>query len=126
MATLKGKIALKLLLIIAMVIQPVAISHAMAGMNHSQHQTMSADMQSYDEHHGMRHAALDIQREAHETEDDSLMNDCCNTSACCPAAAVGITSLEHTPAPVYLVLRHISWEGVILLSETKPPKRFFA
>jgi len=126
MATLYRKIAFKLLLIITMVIQPVAIVHAMAGMNHSQYQAMNSSMQSHDEHHSVHHAALDIQQEAHETEDDSLMNDCCNTSACCPAAAVGITSVEHMPAPVYSVLPHISWEGVILPSETKPPKRFFS
>ena len=125
MAILNGKIAFKLFLVIIMVIQPVAITHAMANMGHSQHQSTVSNKQSDDEHHGMHHVAADVQQETHEAEDNGVMSDCCSTSGCCPAAAVDIKTLEHVPVPVYSAHIHSSWKGIILSSKTKPPKRFF-
>ena len=120
MANINAKIVFKLLLIVTMVIQPVAITHAMASMDHSQHQASFANKQSHDGHHVMNQDIPDAQHD--ESTGNSDMNNCCNTAACCPAALVDITTLERTPVPEYSTHLHISWEGVILPSEIKPPQ----
>ena len=118
MANLTVKIIFKLLLIITMVIQPVAITHAMASMDHSQHQTSFANKQS----HEMHQDVPDAQHDSHESSDNSDMNNCYNSAACCPAALVGMSNLEQMPAPEYSAYLHTSWEGVILPSKIKPPQ----
>ena len=122
MANVNAKIAFKLMLIITMVIQPVAITHAMASMDHSQHQVSFANKQSHDGYFEMHQDVPDAQHDSHESSDNSDMNNCCNSAACCPAALVGISNLEQMPAPEYSTYLHISWEGVILPSEIKPPQ----
>ncbi len=126
MKKLTGKIVFKLVLMIIMVIQPVAVTHAMASMDYSHHRTasVSADMH-HDEHHQMmNHEQMDGHIGHQESSDNnSDMNDCCNTSACCPAAIFEIMTLEHIQAPEYSAHLHTSWKGVILPSETKPPRR---
>ena len=122
MANVNAKIVFKLLLIVTMVIQPVAITHAMASMGHSQYQASFVSEQSHDGHHEMHQDVPDVQHDSHESSDNSDMNNCCNSAACCPAALVDITTLERMPAPEYSTHLHISWEGVILPSEIKPPQ----
>ena len=113
-------ISISLNAIFTMVIQPVAITHAMASMDHSQHQASFANKQSHDGHHEMHQDVADVQLD--ESTSNSDLNDCCNTSACCPAALVVIGTLERMPVPEYSTYLHISWEGVILPSEIKPPQ----
>ena len=119
MANINVKIVFKLLLIITMVIQSVAITHAMASMDHSQHQASFVSEQGHDGHHEMHQNVPDVQ---HDSSDNSDMNNCCNSAACCPAALVGMSNLEQMPAPEYSAYLHTSWEGVILPSEIKPPQ----
>ena len=68
-----GKTALKLLLIVIMAIQPVAITHAMASMGHSQYQASFVSEQSHDGHHEMHQDVLDAQHDSHESSDNSDM-----------------------------------------------------
>ena len=116
-----GKTALKLLLIVIMAIQPVAITHAMASMDHSQHQTMLANEHSHEGHHHAMHQ--DRVNGQHDNTGNDDTSNCCNTSACCPAGIVAISTLERMPVPEYVTYLHISWKGVFLPSETKPPQR---
>ena len=117
------------MLIVTMVVQPVALSYAMAGMDHAQH--MAAAVMVV-ENHTAEHGNHDIAGMAakqldHATQGDemSAMNDCCNSAACCPAAVLEISVLSHQPTGLYSFVTHSSWEVIALPAEVKPPRPLF-
>jgi hypothetical protein len=118
---------IQLMLIVTMVVQPVALSYAMAGMDHSQHMSASVIVMEHhtDEHaaHGMAAKQLD---DATQGDGASAMNDCCNSAACCPAAVLEISVLSHQPTGLYSFSTHSSWEGIALSAEVKPPRPLFS
>jgi len=123
--TNRVKKLIQLMLIVTMVVQPVALSYAMAGMDHSQHMAVM-------ENHTGEHAAHDMSGMAVKqlddaTQDDgtSAMNDCCNSAACCPATVVDISALSDQPTRLYSFFTHTSWEAIALPAEVKPPRPLF-
>lgn len=125
MANLKGTRLLKLLLIIAMVMQPVVVSYAMAGMglgmDHTKHQASSTVEKSHHGDHVMDGAISSVPQ---QDQDDGTetMNDCCNSAACCPAAAVDLAVIPHASNAFFSTIPHSSWEGVEPPAEIKPPR----
>ena len=122
MSSITGKTIFRLLPIVTMVILHVATSYAMASMDHSQHQDLvSAEQQSRGGHHAMSEDVSDIQ---HQNDDDSAetLNDFCNGTVCCPAIVGNIDKMLHTPNSMFFVSLHLSWEGIDLPAEIKPPQ----
>jgi len=117
------------MLIVTMVVQPVALSYAMAGMDHSQHMAASVIVMDNhtDEHtaHSMGGMAAK-QLDATQGDGMSAMNDCCNSAACCPAAVLEISVLPHQPTGLYSFTTHASWEAIALPAEIKPPRPLFS
>jgi len=137
MISLIGKRILKLLLVIAMVIQPVAFSYAMAsmthgseagsnmGMTHAHHQASASTGESHNNHHDMMHG--DTALDTHQPEESSdTMNNCCNTAACCPAAVVSIEIELFIPSTLFPPSTAPSWKGIDLSADAKPPRRHFS
>lgn len=124
MANLTGKLVFKILLIIAVIIQPIANTYAMVNMDHAQHLKSITVEQHHDGHHAMSQGVSDVQHDSHK-HDDNSMSDCCDTSACCPAAIVGFNTLAHIPVTFFSTHLYISLQGVTLSSEIKPPQRIF-
>jgi len=121
---------IQLMLIVTMVVQPVALSYAMAGMDHSQHMSASVIvMENHtDEHaaHGMGGMAAKQLDDATQGDGKSAMNDCCNSAACCPAAVLEISVLSHQPTELYSFTTHSPWEAIALPAEVKPPRPLFS
>jgi hypothetical protein len=131
MANLTGKMVFKLLLIVTLAIQPIANTYAMASMSHSQPANATTSEQLHSGHHVMSQYDLkqdvsEVHHDNHDHANNGDINDCCDTSACCPAAIVDIYFLDQVPTPSYSAHFHNSLEGVILPSEIKPPQRIFS
>ena len=108
----------------------MALSYAMAGMDHSQHMAASVIMV---ESHTAEHAAhgmggMTAKQLDGAAQDDgkSAMNDCCNSAACCPATVVDISVLSHQPTGLYSFFTLTSWEAIALPAEVKPPRPLFS
>lgn len=123
MANFSIKVVFQFLLIMTMVVQPVALTYAMAGVDHSKHhQSPVVAEHGHDDHHGMHHDLMSAH--GHEYGDGSVMSDCCDTSACCPAVLIDTVAAEPLPILIYPIHLHTAWQAVILPSEMKPPRRF--
>jgi len=129
----KGKITLKLLLIIVMVIQPVLVSYAMAGMLDSHHQALAVAGQAGEgsiansDASAPAHYAGWVQNDNPINEsgvdgDSNTNGDCCNSAQCCPAAVVDVDVLLHAQNPIFFTPFLLSWEGVSLSTEIRPPR----
>jgi len=129
----KGKTTLKLLLIIAMMVQPVLVSYAMADMLGSHHPVSAAvapagdtfafagDMLSHAQHSDQHQGGI-VDNAPVVDDDTSASNDCCDSIHCCPAAVVDIDDSLHQKNPVAPVALRFSWEGVSLSAEFRPPR----
>jgi hypothetical protein len=116
----------RLLLIIAMAIQPIAIAHAhtMVTMNCSQDEAMAVGMQVQAGHQLSKQASLVSQHDSHLGE--HAMKDCCHTSTSCSAAIVDTVTMAYMF--VHADSTHSSpfWKSVIIPSESKPPRHLHA
>lgn len=126
MAMFSGKIVFKLLLIITMVIQPVAVAYAMASMNHAPLSVATSSKTGHEQCHMTNHETADTQHDSHGSSDKSDMGDCCNGAACCPVAVLTINSTLELSAPSFSAQFYISWGNVILPSEVRPPRNFLS
>ncbi len=120
MARITGKL-LKLLLIITMVFQPVMVSYAMTSMNHSQHLATAAVEQGHDDHHAM-HQDTSVTLQQDDDGDVSVMSDCCNSAACCPAAVVEIDVMPYDNDTGFSISPYTVRDGIDLPAEVKPPR----
>jgi hypothetical protein len=123
MTEFKGKRGLKLLLIITMVVQPVAFSYVMAGMDHSYHQISGSLEQSHHGHHAMNGDVSPVQQQDHDSGAGTL-NDCCNNAMCCAAITVDAEVALLVPSSAYSLSPSSSWEGIDLPTEFRPPRSF--
>ena len=119
----------KLLLVIIMMIQPTMFSYAMAsmsfGMDHSQHQTSVSTEMSHGGLHSMGGDVADAQHQNHgDSANPDMSNDCCNSAMCCPAAVVDVYATLDGKSSTFSASTNLSWEGVNLPTEIKPPRRF--
>ena len=114
------------MLIVTMVVQPVALAYAMAGMDHSQHMAVMENHAGEHAAHGMGGMADKQLDGAAQDDGMSAMNDCCNSAACCPATVVDISVLSHQPTGLYSFSTHSSWEAIALPAEVKPPRPLFS
>lgn len=115
MTSLIKNLLLKLLLAITLVFQPVVLSYAMASMDHA-HQQVVASM----DHHVMgemsdHHASFD--------GSNNMLDDCCSSATCCPAAMVVANELARSIPRVQFTRDYISsWPVVDLPAEIRPPR----
>ena len=120
-----GKTLLKLLLLITLVVEPVTFSYAMAGIGH--HHGANSSMTA---EHGL-HCQSSKSHDMSMPDDSShqqnhkvkkAMDDCCSTPACGPAAvSTFVLPISEVFIETYLPL-NVSWTGIVLPSETKPPR----
>lgn len=95
--------------------QPVTLSYAMVSMDHS-HQQVAASM----DHHVMgemsdHHASLD--------DSNNMLDDCCSSATCCPAAMAVVDELARSIPSVQFTRDYISsWPAVDLPAEIRPPR----
>jgi len=120
-----GKTLLKLLLLITLVVEPVMFSYAMAGMGHH-HGANNSMAAEYGLHFqsSMSHDMAMPDDSSHQQHDKvkTAMNDCCSTPACCPAVVSGfVLPVNDVFSETYLPL-NVSWAGIVLPSEIKPPR----
>jgi hypothetical protein len=120
-----GNTLLKLLLLITMVVEPVMFTYAMAGMGHHNgaDNSMAAEFglhcQSSISHDMCM--ADDSSQQQHDNA-KKVMDDCCSTPACGPAAVSNlILPISEAFSETYLPL-NISRAGIVLPSEIKPPR----
>jgi len=119
MANLFGKNLFKTLLIIIMLIQPVAFSYAMTSMDHNHHAMTVVDR--HDGHHAMHESMVDAD-EQHAQEDGSVLDNCCYTAACSPAAMMSSLMPSTSAHPHYVTSCDASMKSIDLPSEIKPPR----
>jgi hypothetical protein len=126
MAIFSGKTVFKLLLIITMVIQPVAVSYAMASMNHASQSAAASGKAGHEQCHMTNHELADTQHDSHGSTGNSDMGDCCHAAGCCPVAVLAIDSTLEISTPSFSAQFSTTWGNVILPSEVKPPRRFLS
>lgn len=122
MVNLTGKTLFKLLLITMMVIQPVVLSYAMAGMDHSAHQVSVPVVEGHSAQHLISEAASSMQNHDDNSADTTILNDCCNSAACCPATITDVDMIPLLHNPQFSVSFYLFWEGIDLSAEIKPPR----
>lgn len=119
-----GKTILKLLLVITMLIEPAVFSYAMAGGGHS-HDGSAVMAPAHDSHHAsMSPGADEVHKSSGQNQVDGngFLDNCCSAPACGAAMPSGFGSpISETPSRHYISFV-ISWEGVVLPSEIKPPR----
>jgi hypothetical protein len=96
-----GKIVMRWLLIITMMIQPALFSHAMASMEHGD---AAIEMVEHDMHHASD-AAIDAassdHHSPHDQQQDAKVDNCCHTPACAPALFVDAVLTLQPLRPLY-------------------------
>lgn len=116
---------LKLLLLITLVVEPVTFSYAMAGMgyHHGANNFMAAE---YGQHcqssmsHDMSTQDDSSHQQHHKVK--KALDDCCSTPACGPAAvSTFVLPISERFTETYLPF-NVSRTGIVLPSETKPPR----
>ncbi|MCF6280743.1 MAG: hypothetical protein L3J28_00805 [Candidatus Polarisedimenticolaceae bacterium] len=116
MANSVGKSMTKLLLIITLMFQPVMLSYAMASMVHS-HQQATSSM----DHHTLH--KMGDQHASDADASDNILDDCCNSAACCPAATIVATEIARSaPSTLFIHFYSPSWPVIDLSAEIKPPR----
>ncbi len=125
----KEKTTLKILLIIAMVIQPVLVSYAMADMLGSHHQAAAVTGQAAegsitnsDASAQAQHSDLSQNNSPNIGGDANASDECCNSAHCCPAAVVDVDVMPHGQSPVFFTPFLLSWQGINLSAEIRPPR----
>ncbi len=129
MSGTSGKTVLKLLLIIALMVQPTMFSSAMAEMisgnvdectTTDMQNRNSADMPFMTGHHEQA-------GKNHMDDGNSGQNDCCSTPACSGAAVItGWMPVTRIKASRNFNAHADDCKGVILSSEIKPPRSLFS
>jgi hypothetical protein len=125
---LKRRTTLALLLIVTMVVQPMAFSYAMAGVDHTSHHTLvSQDHSSVSHEHSsvsQEHSSVSQEHSsvAQDHHDRDVLIDCCNSAVCCGAVALDAEMNLHVPNAACYVSPSSSWEGVDLPTEIRPPR----
>jgi len=119
MANHKGKIIIKLLLVITMVIQPVSFSYAMASMSQGDHAQYSAS------NHAGDHIANDAMAEVPDHNDHkagSGTDNCCLTLACSPASVMDAFDILQVSSSGYIEATASLLISIDVPAEIKPPR----
>ena len=119
MAKCKGP-TLELLLIIAMMIQPVVFAHAMATTDHTDHHASFSAMHSH-EGHEATHGDVAVAQHDHGAATGALI-DCCYSALCCAAIALDAEVIVHSPNAAFSKSPSSRWHGVDLPTEIRPPR----
>jgi len=120
MAILIEKFFIKLLLVIVLMMQPVALSYAMANMGHL-HQKNPASMshQMMD----MEETILVQHTDSSGTMSDTASVDCCDSAACCSPALASIVEIKcSAPNRIFTLYYPSSWQVVNFPAEIRPPR----
>lgn len=118
-----GTTVLKLLLLITMVVEPVLLSYAMAGVMHHQGGAVMA-METGADQGAMSHdmKGCDSATQQGQHDGDGGHDNCCSTPACGAAVLLDFVLPATDIASHYFASCDSAWEGVILPSATKPPR----
>jgi hypothetical protein len=119
MASLVERLFIKLLLVVTLTIQPVALSYAMVGMDHLHQQdssSMSYQSMEMDETTSAHLAASDA------AKSDTLSAECCDNSACSPAIISVVEIKCSVPHRTFTNDYSHSWEAVSPPTEIRPPR----
>jgi len=126
----KNPLLLKLLLIAIMVLQPVGAAFSMSMMSH--HLSAAFDMDhraGMMEHDDRQHAGEQAAQLDHAgLNADADTDDCCASSAACPMASCGAVlfmnpiSIPKTEMVSTYSSIDLSWGGVLLPTEIRPPR----
>jgi len=119
----QGKVVTILVLIVTMVIQPVLLSYAMAGMDHGRRYSVTKVQYQVDHH--VNHAR-NILIADHQTNNDSggVQDDCCYSTACSPAALLVSAVTSEITNFLFPLPLDSSAEGIHLPVKLKPPQIF--
>ena len=122
MADHKGKMIIKLLLIITMVIQPVIFSYAMAGMGQGHHAQYAAS------NHAGDHMVSEAMAKASDQDNHkakSGTDNCCLTLACSPASVMDAFDILQVSSSSYIEATASLLISIDLPTEIKPPRSLF-
>jgi len=118
----KNLTLLKILLIAIMVFQPAVSAYAMATMDHSPSSAISQTTPDHKMDHGAMHQAMN------EEASPVSMDECCASNATCsmmscsvalPQNAISMAMVETTSV---VLAYQISWAGISLPTEIRPPR----
>ncbi len=124
---------LRLLLIAVMVLQPTVGAYAMTAMNHNPGDAAAPAMQDHKMNHDAMHQGMDMDESALSSASMKMEEGCCTsdeacTMAACPMSACSTTLFPNTisvskititlSTPVY----QLSWAGISLPTEPRPPR----
>jgi len=116
---------LKFLLLVTLVVEPVMFSYAMAGMghHHDANNSMTAEFGLHFQSsmsHDISTPDNALHQQRHKVK--KVMDDCCSSPACCAA----VVSTFVLPDNEFLYESYLPfnmfWKGIVLPSETKPPR----
>jgi len=111
---------LNVLLIITMVIQPITLSYAMAGMAHSHHAPSLANSHNGD--YAMNENMADAHDQNVHQKGGNNLDNCCHTATCSPASMVNTGNLSYIPESQSIVSIAPALKGIDLPTEIKPPR----
>jgi hypothetical protein len=116
-----GKLLLQCLLIISLVIEPLAFARAMAGMDPGQG-CAEMTQQEVPVSDGRLCASAANTQQQH-MDGKYVTRHCCSAMQCFVAVIPGALSLPAARAVGHFLPYDVSWTGIKLPLETKPPRR---
>ncbi len=122
----KNLTLLKMLLVAVMVFQPVVSAYAMATMGHASSSVTTQAMLDHKMDHGMMRQTMG------ENASPASMGDCCASSATCPMMACSVALLQDAlsvatiTTSLVIPAYQISWAGISLPTEIRPPRNILS